>query len=98
MKRRPDGEGRPGGGRVKRRRGRASLGTRVTAGFALSALGVSVALSLTAYFLTRRSVLEARQSQDVRQTASNALVVGDALRFSVPDLPDVLSSLETPSG
>ncbi|HVA44568.1 MAG TPA: HAMP domain-containing sensor histidine kinase [Acidimicrobiales bacterium] len=81
-----------------RRRGRASLGARVTAGFALSALGVSVALSLTAYFLTRRSVLEARQSQDVRQTAANALVVGDALRFSVPDLPDVLSSLETPSG
>ncbi|MHB1925007.1 MAG: sensor histidine kinase [Acidimicrobiales bacterium] len=83
---------------MRRRRGRASLGARVTAGFALSALGVSIALSLTAYFLTRRSVLEARQSQDVRQTASNALVVGDALRFSVPDLPDVLSSLETPSG
>lgn len=77
---------------------RASLGARVTVGFALSAMGVSIALSLTTYFLTRRSVLEARQSEDVRQTLSNAVVVGDALRFSVPDLPDVLSSLETPSG
>ena len=77
---------------------RASLGTRVTVAFALSALGVSLALSLTAYFLTRRSVLEARLNQDVRQTAANALVVGEALRYSVPDLPDVLSSLETRSG
>ena len=80
------------------REGRASLGTRVTVAFALSALGVSLALSLTAYFLTRRSVLEARLNQDVRQTAANALVVGEALRYSVPDLPDVLSSLETRSG
>ena len=77
---------------------RASLGARITVAFALSALGVSLALSLTAYFLTRRSVLEARLNQDVRQTAANALVVGDALRYSVPDLPDVLSSLETRSG
>jgi two-component system, OmpR family, sensor histidine kinase MtrB len=77
---------------------RSSLGTRFTVAFALSALGVSLALSLTAYFLTRRSVLEARLNQDVRQTAANALVVGEALRYSVPDLPDVLSSLETRSG
>lgn len=70
----------------------------MTVAFALSALGVSLALSLTAYFLTRRSVLEARLNQDVRQTAANALVVGEALRYSVPDLPDVLSSLETRSG
>ena len=83
---------------MRRQGRRASLGTRVTVAFALSALGVSLALSLTAYFLTRRSVLEARLNQDVRQTAANALVVGDALRYSVPDLPDVLSSLETRSG
>jgi two-component system sensor histidine kinase MtrB len=78
-------------------RRRRSLGTRVTAGFALSALLVSAAVSLTTYYLTRRSVLQSRQSLAVHQTLGNAVVVGNALRFSAPDLPDVLSSLETPT-
>lgn len=83
-------------GRPPRRR--LSLAARVTAGFALSAFGVSVALSLTTYVLTRRSVLDSRQTLAVHETLANALVVGNALRFAAPDLPDVLSSLETPSG
>lgn len=82
--------------RLKRRRLR--LATRITAGFALSALGVSMALSLTTYVLTRRAVLNSRRTVAVHETVANALVVGNALRFATPDLPDVLSSLETRSG
>jgi two-component system, OmpR family, sensor histidine kinase MtrB len=77
---------------------RLGLRARITAGFALGALGISVVLSLITYGLTRRSVVHNRQSAAVHQTVANALVVGGAARSSGPDLTQVLSSLSTPNG
>lgn len=79
-------------------RRRLGLRARITAGFALGALGISVVLSLITYGLTRRSVVHNRQSAAVHQTVANALVVGGAVRSSGPDLTQVLSSLSTPNG
>ena len=84
----------------RRRLGHRRLGlrARITTGFALGALGISVVLSLITYGLTRRSVVNNRQSAAVHQTLANALVVGGAVRASGPDLTQVLNSLSTPNG
>ncbi|HZU72788.1 MAG TPA: HAMP domain-containing sensor histidine kinase [Acidimicrobiales bacterium] len=79
----------------RRRRG---LRFRITTSFALGALGVALTLSLITYGLTRRSVLNARQTAAVHQTLANASAVRNALRSSSLDVPELLSSLETPSG
>ena len=74
------------------------LRARITVSFALGALVMSVVLSLLTYGLTRRSVVHDRQTAAVRQTSANALAVAEAVRSSRPDLPQVLVSLDTPSG
>lgn len=79
------------------RRRRLGLRARITAGFALGALGISVVLSLATYALTRRSIVNNRQTAAVHQTLANALVVSAAVRASGQDLYQVLSSLTTPN-
>jgi len=79
-------------------RRRLGLRARITLSFALGAFGLSVVLSLLTYGLTRRSVVHSRQNSALHQTLANALVMRDALRSASPNVPTVLSSLETPSG
>jgi two-component system sensor histidine kinase MtrB len=79
-------------------RRRLGLRARITVTFALGAFGISMALSLITYGLTRRSVLSSHQSSAVHQTVANAVVIGSALRSASPDLVDLLSSLDTPTG
>ena len=86
------------GGRRRLLHRHLGLRARITTGFALGALGISVVLSLITYGLTRRSIVHNRQSAAVHQTLANALVVGGAVRSSGPDLTQVLNSLSTPNG
>lgn len=87
---------RRGGGEARRRR--LGLRARVTAAFGVGALVLSVTLALLAYGASRSYLLDQRESTALRQTYINARLVRAALRATEPDVPDVLSSLETPSG
>ena len=79
-------------------RGHLGLRARVTAAFALGALLLSLTLSVLTYGLSRRYLISERESFALRQTYVNARLVRDRLSVANPDVPRLLSSLDTPSG
>ncbi len=67
-------------------------------GFALGALILSVILSSSAYELVRNLALRSEQSADLRQAYVSASLVNAGLRTSTPNIVEILSGLEVPSG
>lgn len=78
----------------------ARLGLRpsVTAGFALGALVLSVALALGTYLSARHLLIEQRERTALRQAFSDAALVGDSLQTSGADVSETLGSLSLPAG
>ena len=74
---------------------RPGLGTRITALFALGALGLSAALAGATYQLTRSRLLAERERTAVRAAYSDAAAVQAGLAVPEPSLVDVLRSLDT---
>jgi two-component system, OmpR family, sensor histidine kinase MtrB len=88
------GRDRSGKGQQRRRLG---LRTRVTAAFALGALGLALLLSLLTYTLSSTYLLRQREASALRQAFVNARFVQAGLRAADPDVPGLLSDLETPA-
>jgi signal transduction histidine kinase len=76
---------------------RLGLRTRVTAAFALGALGLALLLSLLTYTLSSTYLLRQRETSALRQAFVNARFIQAGLRVADPDVPGLLSSLETPA-
>ncbi|SBT41872.1 sensor histidine kinase [Micromonospora auratinigra] len=76
---------------------RLGLRARVTAGFAVGALLLALAMALFSYDLTRRSLLDERERAAVRAAHYDALVVRSGLDTDTPDVVAVLRSLDTGS-
>jgi two-component system sensor histidine kinase MtrB len=76
---------------------RLGLRTRVTAAFALGALGLALLLSLLTYTLSSTYLLRQREASALRQAFVNARLVQAGLRVANPDVPELLSDLETPA-
>lgn len=74
---------------------RAGLRVRITALFALVALGVSAALALGTYSLTRSSLVLERERTAVRGTYYDAAAVRSGLSAEDPQVVDVLRALDT---
>jgi two-component system, OmpR family, sensor histidine kinase MtrB len=74
---------------------RPGLHTRVTAGFALGAMVVSVAMGLLAYQLAERFLLQEREDSAVRATYFDAGIVRAGLATGQPDIVGVLQTLDT---
>jgi two-component system, OmpR family, sensor histidine kinase MtrB len=83
-----------------KRRRRVSLGlrARVTVGFMLAGLVVSVGLSFIAYFLARAYLLEQRDTVARRQAFVNARLVRDVLRDPDAQPGILVGSLRTEGG
>jgi two-component system sensor histidine kinase MtrB len=90
------GRDRSGAGR-RRAWPRLGLRTRVTAAFALGALGLALLLSLLTYTLSSTYLLRQREASALRQAFVNARFIQTGLRVADPDVPELLSSLETPA-
>lgn len=86
--------------RLKRVRNRGPLGlrARVMLGFALGALLLSLILSAAAYLVVRHTLVAQRESLEERQSFVNARLVRSGLRTPSTDVPQLLSSLENPTG
>ena len=74
------------------------LRSRVTVAFALGALVLSVGLAVITYELARTYLVRQREASVLRQAYVNARLVRTGLRAPSPDIPALLSSLETPRG
>jgi len=74
---------------------RPGLRTRVTAGFALAAMVVSVAMALLAYQLAERFLLQERERSAVRATYFDAGIVRAGLTTDQPDIVRLLQTLDT---
>ena len=74
---------------------RPGLRTRVTAGFALAAMVVSVAMALLAYQLAERFLLQERERSAVRAAYFDAGIVRAGLATGQPDIVRVLQTLDT---
>ncbi|MEV4416606.1 two-component sensor histidine kinase, partial [Catellatospora sp. NPDC049609] len=74
---------------------RPGLRARVTAGFAVGALGASTVMGVLSYQLTERFLLAERESSAVRAVALDANIVAAGLDAEPPDALAVLSSLDT---
>ena len=74
-------------------RTRPGLRARVTATFALGALGVSLLLAFTTYALTSSYVLEQRHRSAMRQAVFNARVVNAATLTQQPAIDDLLDRI-----
>ena len=74
---------------------RPGLRTRVTAGFALGAMVVSVAMALLSYQLTERFLLQERERNAVRATYFDVGIVRAGLAIDQPDIAGVLQTLDT---
>ncbi len=77
---------------------RLGLRARITMTFALGALALSVLLAGTTYLVARQTLLRQREASVLRQTYVNARVMRDALRSADPEVPRLLTSLQTPAG
>jgi two-component system, OmpR family, sensor histidine kinase MtrB len=73
---------------------RPGLRDRVTAAFALGALGVSLLLAVSTYAVASSYLLEQRDRTVLRQAIFNARVVADALQTARPALDDLLERLD----
>jgi two-component system, OmpR family, sensor histidine kinase MtrB len=88
--------------RAGRRRGplrawsRLGLRARVTAAFALGALGLSLLMSLLTYTLASTYLIRQREASAMRQAFVNARLVQAGLR-SATAVPELLDALETPA-
>jgi two-component system, OmpR family, sensor histidine kinase MtrB len=76
---------------------RLGLRTRVTAAFALGALGLALLLSLLTYTLSSTYLLRQREASALRQAFVNARFIQAGLRVANPDVPELLGDLETPA-
>ena len=76
---------------------RLRLRARLLAAFVGGSLFLSAAVAFLSYGLTRRYLLSQRQTSAQRQAQVNARLVGGALR-SDSDVPQLLSSLQSPAG
>ncbi|MFI6076494.1 ATP-binding protein [Actinoplanes sp. NPDC051343] len=75
---------------------RAGLRVRVIAGFAAGALALSATMAFVSYEITRRSLLDERESTNVRAAYYDAAVVRSGITASNnPDVASVLRSLDT---
>ncbi len=77
---------------------RLGLRARITIAFAVGALFMSAVLAGATIGLTRRNLLDQRESVATAQTYTNAENVRRQLESAVGDPPAVVSSLVTPSG
>jgi signal transduction histidine kinase len=77
---------------------RVGLRARITIAFAVGALLISAVLAIATLGLTRRNLLDQRESAATAQTYSNAETVRRQLESEVGSPVDVVSSLVTPSG
>ncbi len=73
------------------------LRLRLMVAFAGGALLLALAVAFSAYGLTRTYLLRQRATSTVRQAQVNARLVAAALR-AAPDVPQLLGSLQNPSG
>ena len=73
------------------------LRRRVTVAFALGALVLSACLATLTYELARSYLLRQRESTLVSQAYVNARAVRQTLSGPDPDIPDLLSAVETPN-
>jgi two-component system sensor histidine kinase MtrB len=71
------------------------LRARITAGFTLGALALSVALAGTTYELVRSSLLQERERAAVRAASFDSALVRQGLAGDEPDIALVLRNLET---
>ncbi len=71
------------------------LRARVTSVFTLGALGLSMALAVATYELTRTSLLEERERSAVRAAYFDAALINQGLGGAEPDLAQVLRNLDT---
>jgi two-component system sensor histidine kinase MtrB len=75
---------------------RAGLRVRVIAGFAAGALALSATMAFVSYEITRRSLLDERESTNVRAAYYDAAVVRSGISATTnPDVASVLRSLDT---
>ncbi|MEU8004379.1 HAMP domain-containing sensor histidine kinase [Catellatospora sp. NPDC049111] len=74
---------------------RPGLRARVTAGFAVGALGVSTVMGALSYQLTERFLLAQREDSAVRAVALDAAIVASGLDDDSPDALTALSALNT---
>ena len=79
------------------RRVRVRLSLRITITFAVGALLVSSAVSLSAYLFTKRFLVNEQERTTLRQTYQNASVVRDLLLGESAEVPDVLDQVATSS-
>src|ERR1700742_3278304 len=80
-----------------RARERSGLGLRArgTVAFALGALILSAVLAILTYQITRTYLLDQRETLALRQATVHARAVGDVLRSSEPDVPELLSGISS---
>ncbi len=69
-----------------------------TTAFALGALVLSLILSISTYELVRNLAVRSEQATNLRQAYVSASLVNAGLRTSNPNIVNVLSGLEVPSG
>jgi signal transduction histidine kinase len=74
------------------------LRVRVTLAFAFGALILSAILASTTWALTRRNLLDQRETTALRQVYLNAKIVRDKLPVEPEQVLDLLGSLQTPTG
>ncbi|MFJ6194683.1 sensor histidine kinase [Micromonospora sp. NPDC092111] len=74
---------------------RLGLRARVTAAFAVGALLLSALMALISYELVRRSLLDERERTALRAAYFDAAVVRTGLDTEVPDVYEVLRTLDT---
>jgi len=98
--RHPPRHDRAGGGAAGpgRRRSRLGLRSRVTVTFGLGALALSATMAGLTYFTARQFILNERQTAILRQAYVNASLARSSLREVNPDIPQLLSSLDTVAG
>ena len=71
------------------------LRTRVTAGFAIGALALSVVMALVSYQLTRTSLIEERERAAIRAAYFDAVAVQGGLSSDRSDIVEALRALDT---
>ncbi len=84
--------------RLRLRRLRLGLRGRVSAAFAVGALGVSLLLAFTTYAIASNYLLEQRKSTVLRQAVFNAGTVSDALLTTQPAIADLLERVDAGGG
>jgi two-component system sensor histidine kinase MtrB len=76
---------------------RISLRTRVTVAFAVGALLLSAGLASLTYGLARSYLMRQRETSGLRQTYANARLIRAALVDADPDVPRLLTSVQSPA-